>query len=271
MFTLIVVTLLAYCSATIFLLLQFLGRKEVFFTLTRYFSIMAFGLLSILAIKMALPVYSGEYGPGRNFYLFTFAWLFSFILGVIAFRIKKELLFALASPFLFVVLHIAMLTERSVKAEYVPLEGMLFFVHLFCVFIALILLFLGGLAAILFLLQDSVMKQKNKKLHLIKRFPSLEKLDKFNYATVIIGFPFYTLGLVSGFVWAGAAWGLVFSGDIKEIVSLAIWFLYGTLFHMRVGLMYRGKRPAYITIAVFLLSIFSLLGVNTLFETHHKF
>ncbi len=271
MLTLIIFGLLSYALASIFLLLVFLGKKEVFYTSAATFSAIGFVMLSFISYKMLIPVFDGTEAITKNTYLFSLACLFSLVLGVIAFRYKKSLLFSFASPLLFILLHTAMLAERNAQISYVPLEGMLFLVHIFAIFLALVLILVGSLSSILFLIQEKVMKQKHKKIAFMKNFPSWESLDRINYATVIVGFPSFTIGLICGFIWAGTAWGTIFSGDIKEIVSIFIWICYALLFHMRVGLSYKGRKPALAMLFICLLSIFSLLGINTFFDTHHKF
>lgn len=46
-----------------------------------------------------------------------------------------------------------------------------------------------------------------------------------------LAFPFLTLGLCSGALWADAAWGRYWAWDIKETWSLITWVLYLIYFH----------------------------------------
>ncbi len=48
-------------------------------------------------------------------------------------------------------------------------------------------------------------------------------------------FPFMTFGLLSGALWAEAAWGRYWSWDAKEVWSLITWGLYAIYFHMRAS------------------------------------
>ena len=50
-------------------------------------------------------------------------------------------------------------------------------------------------------------------------------------AAAQLAFPFLTLGLCSGALWADAAWGRYWAWDIKEVWSLITWALYLLYFH----------------------------------------
>ena len=81
--------------------------------------------------------------------------------------------------------------------------------------------------------------------------PSLNKFDSVNRWAVLLGFPLYTLGLFSSFFWYWIAPDKQFTWDIMKIGSLAVWFLYAFLFHQRVVLGWRGRKPAILTLWVF--------------------
>ena len=58
-------------------------------------------------------------------------------------------------------------------------------------------------------------------------------LDNLNYRMFGIGFPLFTLGLLSGAVWANSAWGSYWSWDIKEVGSFIHWLVVALYFHCR--------------------------------------
>ncbi|MDD4871992.1 MAG: cytochrome c biogenesis protein CcsA [Kiritimatiellae bacterium] len=53
------------------------------------------------------------------------------------------------------------------------------------------------------------------------------------YQILRLAFPFMTFGLLSGALWAEAAWGVYWSWDSKETWSLITWTLYLAYFHSR--------------------------------------
>ena len=58
-------------------------------------------------------------------------------------------------------------------------------------------------------------------------------LDNLSYRMFGIGFPLFTLGLLSGAVWANSAWGSYWSWDIKEVGSFIHWLVLTFYFHCR--------------------------------------
>lgn len=58
-------------------------------------------------------------------------------------------------------------------------------------------------------------------------------LDQISYRLFGIGFPLFTLGILSGAVWANSAWGSYWSWDIKETGSFINWLLIALYLHCR--------------------------------------
>ncbi len=265
---LFIITLISYALASVAFLLATLGKKENLNGLAKILSLFAFLVLNIILLF--------TFTQGVNItkienYLVIITWFLSASTLFAWYKIKNSTLFLTASPVFFLLLHTAMLRRNN--ALEMPTEnifaGALFNVHIIALLLAIIILFTAGIAAILFLIQEKAMKEKKGKKY--KHIPPLEVLDSINYYATIIGFPIYTIGIICGFLFASTAWGSFFSGDIKEIISLCIFAGYGLLFHMRVGLAMKGKKPAMLLILLCLLSLFSLLAVNSLFDTHHQF
>ena len=66
-------------------------------------------------------------------------------------------------------------------------------------------------------------------LILIGRFfdkKNRERIDRGIYSLVCTGFPFVTMGMFFGAIWANDAWGTFWSWDGKENWSLVTWILY---------------------------------------------
>jgi cytochrome c-type biogenesis protein CcsB len=126
---------------------------------------------------------------------------------------------------------------------------------------------IGGL---MYILQERLIKTKRiGRLH--RLLPSLQTLDTINRHGLPFGFFLLTLGIISGALWAGSAWGTYWSWDPKETWSLITWFAYAAMVHQRIVLGRRGKRAALLAIAGFGLVMFTFLGVNALMGGHHSF
>lgn len=167
-------------------------------------------------------------------------------------------------------MHVPPVSEARVSIPQ-ALPGWFLGLHIGCLFLALGLLAMAFGAGIFFLRIDSAIKAKKKLYRFSRDLPSLQTFDRVNELSVQYGFPLYTVGLLSGFIWARFTWGQMISGDPKEVVSLGIWFLYAFIFHQRLSVGWRGKKAAWITIVVFLLCVISLIVVNFFLPSHHNF
>lgn len=122
---------------------------------------------------------------------------------------------------------------------------------------------------ILYLLQEKAIKTK-KTRYVFRRLPSLELLDNAGYGCIVVGFALMTLGLITGLVYARAVWGRFWTWDPKEVWSGVCWLYYAALLHGRLRSGWRGRRSAWFAIAGFGILLFTFLGVNLLWEGHHR-
>ncbi len=91
-------------------------------------------------------------------------------------------------------------------------------------------------------------------------FPASTMIDEFNFRALALGYPWMTLVLITGAIWAQIAWGSYWSWDIKETWTLVTWLLYTLLFHLRAIRGWRGKPIASLSILGFLFVLFTFLG-----------
>ena len=88
-------------------------------------------------------------------------------------------------------------------------------------------------------------------------------LDNLSYRMMGIGFPLFTLGILSGAVWANEAWGSYWSWDIKEVGSFVNWLLVALYFHCRYkNLISLSHMVSFIALMVLLFNFFGIsLGI----------
>lgn len=122
--------------------------------------------------------------------------------------------------------------------------------------------------SLIYLLQERRLKHK-RMTALMKRFPSLESLDRLNYTLLVWGFPLMTLGILTGSLWAGIHWGNYWSWDPRQISSGIAWLLYGALLHGRVTAGLRGKKAALLTMFGFCVVLGYFLWGDTIFPSRH--
>lgn len=106
---------------------------------------------------------------------------------------------------------------------------------------------------------------------LAQALPSEELLDHLNYRAVATGFPFLSVGIITGAIWADVAWGTYWSWDPKETWSLITWLVYAAFLHARLSRGWSGKRTAVLSITGFAVTLFTYFGVNFLLSGLHSY
>jgi cytochrome c-type biogenesis protein CcsB len=114
--------------------------------------------------------------------------------------------------------------------------------------------FVGG---IMYLLQERQLKTKRPGT-IYYRLPALATLDRLTFRTLALGFPFLTVGLMLGGLWARTAWGSAFTFDPLAFFSLVAWVIYAGTLAGRAAGGWHGRRAAYFAIAGFAALVLTL-------------
>ncbi len=88
---------------------------------------------------------------------------------------------------------------------------------------------------------------------------------------VIFGLILWGVMIVSGSIWAHAAWGRYWAWDPIELWSLISWLLYSLVLHTRIGMKISTRLFCWLTIIAALTVMFALWGVGYLYETIHSY
>ena len=99
----------------------------------------------------------------------------------------------------------------------------------------------------------------------------LQSLDNWSYRVIGLGFPFLTIGIISGGVWANEAWGSYWSWDPKETWALITWLVFATYLHARITKGWEGKKTAILGGLGFFVIWICYLGVNFLGKGLHSY
>lgn len=99
----------------------------------------------------------------------------------------------------------------------------------------------------------------------------LQKLDQLSFRAIGIGFPFLTIGILSGSVWANEAWGSYWNWDPKETWSLITWIIFAIYLHLRFTKNWDGLKSAILATIGFLSVWICFLGVNFLAKGLHSY
>ena len=99
----------------------------------------------------------------------------------------------------------------------------------------------------------------------------LQSLDNWSYRIIGLGFPFLTIGIIAGGVWANEAWGSYWSWDPKETWALITWIVFATYLHSRITKGWEGKKTALLGGLGFFVIWICYLGVNFLGKGLHSY
>jgi len=98
-----------------------------------------------------------------------------------------------------------------------------------------------------------------------------ERFDALSYRLIALAFPFLTIGLTTGSVWANVAWGRYWNWDPKETWSLITWLIYALYFHLRLMRGWRGRRAAFLAVAGFVAILVTFIGVSRMWGGLHSY
>ncbi|MBI4342819.1 MAG: cytochrome c biogenesis protein CcsA [Candidatus Omnitrophica bacterium] len=142
--------------------------------------------------------------------------------------------------------------------------------HIICALLSYAAFLAAFVSGILFLIQERQLKRKHMGV-LFHRLPSLEHLDRVNFVSISAGFGLLSCGAILGFVGAGVLLGRWWTGDPKEILTVALWGAYCVLWLVRLRATLRGRRVAILSILGFTLVLFTFLGASWLLPSLHPY
>ena len=103
------------------------------------------------------------------------------------------------------------------------------------------------------------------------RLPDSATLDRLAYRTAVVALPIWTFAIITGAIWAEAAWGRYWGWDPKETCALVAWVVYAGYLHARATAGWRGRAAAWINVAGFGVMLFNLFFVNIVIAGFHSY
>ncbi len=147
-----------------------------------------------------------------------------------------------------------------------PLRSYWMSIHVSTISISCGLLLVSGVTSLLFLLRRS-----GWLAGIAEKLPAADALDRLAYRTTIVAFPLYTFAVITGAIWAEAAWGRFWGWDPKETVAFVAWVIYAAYLHARATAGWRTGRAAWVNAAGFATMIFNLFFINMVVAGLHSY
>jgi len=171
-------------------------------------------------------------------------------------------------PVVFFLTFVAAMNQQPVLlVQFVPAKGWLI-AHIILIFTGYAALVLSFGASLLYLVQERRLKSKKPK-SLSSFLPALETIDQMGYRSLLLGFPFMTLGLLAGSVVAISTFGHLDFLDPKILLSVLMWAVYLIMVFTRWNSGWRGRRAAALASVAFLAALAA--GAANYFSTIHRF
>ena len=237
---------------------------------------------------------SQGYFPLSNLYesLIFLSWGISFIHLIVEYKTQSRLIGAISTPLLFFLSGFSSLTLPTDMQKALPLVPSLqsnwLMMHVSMMMVSYATLILGSLLSILYLAFLFFSGQKNQvaiettQVELesssvasssvsYSKLSLLQTVDIWSYRIIGLGFPFLTIGIISGAVWANEAWGSYWSWDPKETWALITWLVFAIYLHSRLLKGWQGKQAAILGSCGFFVIWICYLGVNFLGKGLHSY
>jgi ABC-type transport system involved in cytochrome c biogenesis permease subunit len=206
----------------------------------------AFGLL---CQTVTIGVRSSQTGHGpytSSFEVALFlAWLMVVVFFLTEWKYKIKNLGAFIIPIVFVILLFSAFLSKDVILVYESSEMRFWLtMHRTLSILGYAAFSIAFASGIMYLIQEH--QVKTKKLGIMYfRMPSLEVLDDLNFKVIMLGFPLFTLGFMTGSISNMQLNQSFFSWDLNSTLPLvATWLIYSLVFFGRIMVGLRGKKAA---------------------------
>jgi cytochrome c-type biogenesis protein CcsB len=262
-------TLAAYLLSTIGYAVSLVEKRIKAAKVSTFVFLAGFAFHTVFLVSRAVEA---GYNPIVTLYdfLMLFAWALSGAYLAFQLKTKTRVLGALISPLALLLMIIA--SERLDDAVVIPqvLKGGLVSVHVILSVAGEVLFTLACLAGMMYLVQE-VMIKNHRVNNFSRLLPPLRDLDKVSSLCLLWGFPFFTLGVIAGSLWARSVWGSHWAWDPKQIWTLIAWFFYALLIHQRLAIGWTGRKSAMLSIAAFSILLAAFISISMYTVSVHSF
>ncbi|PID72469.1 MAG: c-type cytochrome biogenesis protein CcsB [Desulfobulbus propionicus] len=270
------ITMIAYLLSTAFYLALFIFKNQ------------KVGFIGMLLVLAGVFIQSAGIGlrwyesyqlnighaPLTNMYesLVFFSWCVALFYLLMEWKYKARVIGAFVMPFAFLSLAYASFADRiddQISPLIPALQSNWLIAHVVTCFIGYGAFAVAGALGFMYLLKNA--SNPNNTNSMLAALPELNVLDDLTHKTIMFGFMWLSVGIITGAIWANEAWGTYWSWDPKETWSIITWFVYAITLHARFTRGWSGKRIAWLAIIGFVSVFFTYFGVNFLLSGLHSY
>ncbi len=95
--------------------------------------------------------------------------------------------------------------------------------------------------------------------------------EQAQYRAALLGYVLFSIAMIFGGIWAHLAWGTYWLWTPKGLWTTIVWFFYSLYLHGRLVRGWSGRPVAWMSIAGFLIVMFTYIGVGLLMKSSHEF
>jgi len=230
----------------------------------------AVGLLAHFAAIGARIDYTGHLPVASRYenVLTGSAVVMCFSLVTILRRRNLQPMLVFVAPFALMMLGYALLKQPSYTTMSLVLDNLWMFIHIFFAWLAYGAYSVAAALGVVYLLRRRGDAENASPL--LQRLPEPPVLDDLIFRAIVFGFIGHVVMISTGAIWARDLWGNYWNWDPVETWSLLSGLLYGLWIHLRVGLHWRGRRMAWLSISALATVVFAFWGTNLLGGTSHS-
>jgi ABC-type uncharacterized transport system permease subunit len=256
----LLLTLLLYAVGALHSLIHAVSGRRAVPRLTLTATLIGFALhTAALALRWREAGHFPAVGLGDAASFLAWVTVLAFLVGFHATRVEASGL--IAYPLSFVLAFVAAFTPPSERPDPV-LRSLYLPLHTALAFLGYAALFSAFVMGVLYLVQERELRSRapGRFYYLI---PSLERCDTIGGRSVLGGFGFLSLAIVTGFLWNRTLHGHYWTGDAKEWAALLAWVIYVVLISARARAGWGGRRAAWLGIAGFSIVVFTFIWAAT--------
>ncbi len=255
-------TIFLYAASVLFYFHDFLHRN-------RKANRTAFGLLAVVWVLQTAffisQMSAKAYFPVLTLFetLFFYSWILVTLSLAINYFFRIDLLVFFTNLIGFAVLAFSIFVSSPTTPQPEAATSELLFIHITMALFSYAAFSLSMIGSGLFLLMHNMLKQKRWS-PMLRRLPSLEKLEQFAHRMNMLGIPLLLLSIILGTIWGHLVLHGTFWLDPKVWMSVSVLVIYSFWLYKRTTEAWQGRKLATWNIVAFaaLLANFLLSDIS---------